>query len=72
MIDINKLQEKYKFMRSENNKILIKPLSKYSFQTSDVDETFIEITNEEFIGLITRQKQFNEELNGVIDFVKGE
>ena len=68
-----KTLEKYKFTRNpDNNKIYIKPISKYSFKTSDVDNTFMEVTDEEFIGLVTRKKQFNKDLNQVVDFVRQE
>ena len=67
---IEEYQSKYKFTRNEQNKILVKPLGAHSFRTSQVDNTFIVITDEEFIGLVTRKKQFNKGLNQVIDFIK--
>ena len=64
---IDELQKRYKFtINEETNKILVKPLSKYSFQTSNVDETFIEITSEEFIGLVYHLYRFNKDRTQVI------
>lgn len=71
-LDINSLQQKYKFERNlSNNKIKIIPLTKYSFQCRPLNKpNILEVTDEQFIGLISRQLQFNNELNEIINFVK--
>ena len=71
--NINELQLKYKFERNEiNNKIKIIPLTTHSFQCQPLDKPYIEVTNDEFIGLVTRKKQFSNSLNNpqVIDFIR--
>lgn len=68
--NIEKLEQQYKFQRNiVNNKIKLIPLSQHSFQTYPLNKlNIIEVTDEEFIGLLLFKKQFNIELNQVIDF----
>ena len=68
--NIEQLQLKHKFQRNPNtNKIMIIPLSQHSFRCAPLNkQNIIEITDEEFIGLISLKKQFNEDLTQVIDY----
>ena len=66
---IEKLQERNS-LTIIDDKICIKPLNQYEYITCPIDvEDCIQITEEEYIGILTRVYMFNEELNGVVDFV---
>lgn len=70
LVDINDLQRKYKFERDINtNKIKLIPLTQHSFQCQPLNKpNILEVTDEEFIGLVSLKKQFDEDLTKVIDY----
>lgn len=53
---------------TEEGKILIIPLSRYEYQTNPLNGEFIEITEDEYIGLKMRVYQFSEDLKNVETF----
>jgi len=62
------LEEKYNIQRNqENNKIKVVPLNEHSFKCQfNENENYIEITNDEFLGLLLRIYEFNNSLNEVV------
>ena len=66
---IQKLIEK-NLLTVKDDKVCIKPLNQYDFTTYPIEDEYILITGEEYVGLLTRVYMFNEELTGVIDYVE--
>ena len=62
------LEERYNIQRNqENDKIKIVPLNEYAFRCRiGENESYIEITNDEFLGLLLRIYKFNNSLNEVV------
>lgn len=54
-----------------DDKICIIPHNQYDFTTFPInDSNFILITQEEYLGLLTRVYMFDDTLTGVVDFVE--
>lgn len=64
---IDKLIEK-NLLTTDGDKIKIKPHDQYNFTTYPIQDDYILISYDEYIGLLTRVYMFNEELTGVVDY----
>ena len=65
---IAKLIEK-NLLTLQEGKVCVKPIDKYSFVTFPLEENdYIQLTQEEYLGLLTRIYMFNDDLDGVVDF----
>lgn len=65
------LEKKYKLSVNEEGKVLIKPRDQYNFTTYPVSKyDCIEITKNEYIGIIERRYMFNAQLDGVVEYVE--
>lgn len=65
MAVIDELKKSNIINYTEDGKILIIPLSQYEFQTNPLNGEFIEITEDEYIGLKMRVYQFSKDLKSV-------
>ena len=66
---IDKLVE-INLLSTENGKIKLKPHDQYSFTTYPLDDEYILVTEEEYIGLLMHIYMFNDDLDAVIDYVE--
>ena len=64
---IGKLIEK-NLLTTDGDKIKIKPHDQYNFTTYPIQDDYILVSYDEYIGLLTRVYMFNEELTGVVDY----
>ena len=64
---IDKLIEK-NLLTTDSDKIKIKPHDQYNFTTYPIQDDYILVSYDEYIGLLTRVYMFNEELTGVVDY----
>lgn len=64
---IDKLIEK-NLLATDGNKIKIKPHDQYNFTTYPIQDDYILVSYDEYIGLLTQVYMFNEELTGVVDY----
>lgn len=64
---IDKLIEK-NLLTTDGDKIKIKPHDQYNFTTYPIQDDYILVSYDEYIGLLTRVYMFNEELTGVVDY----
>jgi len=62
------IKERYNLTFTTGTTTKIKPLSKYTWQTYPVDDTFITIPLKDFVGLVLKLYQFNDDLTAVEDF----
>lgn len=64
---IDKLIEK-NLLTTDGDKIKIKPHDQYNFTTYPIQDDYILVSYDEYIGLLTRVYMFNEELTDVVDY----
>lgn len=64
---IDKLIEK-NLLTTDGDKIKIKPHDQYNFTTYPIQDDYILVSYDEYIGLLTQVYMFNEELTGVVDY----
>lgn len=70
-MEIKKLKERYKLTTNEDETLIyLKPLDKYSFVTYPLDnleKPFLQVSVEEYIGLMLRIYKFSEDLLSVVE-----